>query len=168
MNEVEKVTSKTIKDGGVLAVLYFDIHTKSKDKAQHIGAGFVEQLLKEPGVVYAVGEIDEPLQDGEMFSTYVQVKILVSGFQHLVNICAIHSPFNVEILRPDEIRLALSQAHEMLIGISTVTGDYKKYIIEKTSTPEELQRYQRILEKKAELGKKILEKKGSHDEKGTG
>ena len=159
MDEVEKLTSKTVKEGGVLAVLYFDIHTKTKEKAQHIGAGFVEQLLKEPGVLYAVGEIEEPLQDRDLFSTYVEVKILVSGFQHLVNLCAIHSPFNVEILRPDEIRLPLNRAHEMLMGIATVTSDYKKYIIEKTSTPEEIERYKKIMEMKAELGKKIIGKK---------
>ena len=156
MNNVEKTTSKTIKEGGVLAVLYFDIHTRSKEKAQELGAGFVQQLLKEPGVVYAVGEIDEPVQDDDLFSTYVQVKILVKSFSGLVNICAIHSPFNVEILKPDEIVLPLNSAHDTLMNISTVTSDYKKYILERVTKPEEMERYKKILEAKAELGKKIL------------
>lgn len=159
MDEVEKVTSKTIRDGGVLANLFFDIHTRSKEKAQQLGAGFVQQLLSESGVVYAVGEIEEPIQDNELFSTYVNVKILVRSFPELANICAIHSPFSVEIRRPDVINLPIAAAHELLANISTTTSDYKKYIVQQVSKPEELERYKQILEKKAELGKKILEKK---------
>ena len=159
MNDVDKVTNKTIQEGGVLSLLYFDIHTKSSEKAQELGAGFVQQLLKEPGVVYAVGEIDEPIKDEDLFSTYVQVKILVKSFSNLVNLCAIHSPFNIEILKPNEIILPINQVHDTLMNISTITADYKKYILEKVTTPEEMERYQKILLQKAELGKKLLDEK---------
>jgi hypothetical protein len=164
MNDVEKVTNKTVSEGGVLSLLYFDIHTRTKEKAQEIGAGFVQQLLKEPGVVYAVGEIDEPIQDEDLFSTYVQVKILVKSFSNLVNLCAVHSPFNIEIMKPDEIVLPLNQVHDTLMNISTVTSDYKKYILERVTKPEEMERYKKILEQKAELGKKLLEKKSKKDD----
>jgi len=155
---VEKVTKDAVKNGGILAVLYFDIHTKTKEKAQEIGAGFVEQLLREPGVIYAVGEIEEPIQDNDLFSTPVQVKVLSKSFTHLANLCATHSPFSIEILEPDQIRLQLSEAHDVLANIATTTADYKKYIIEKLTSPEEREKYKRILEAKAELGRKILQK----------
>lgn len=164
MEEDKKLIDKTLKDGGVYALLYFDIHTKSKEKAQEIGAAFIQQLLKEPGVEYAIGEIDEPIQDKDMFSTTVQVKILTRTFPHLTNVVAIHSPFSVEILRPDEILLPLSQAHEVLTNISQTTSDYKKYIIEHVTTPEELEKFKKILEKKTELGRRILEQKESAKE----
>lgn len=159
MEEDKKLVDKTVRDGGVYAVLYFDIHTKSKEKAQEIGAGFIQQLLNEQGVVYAIGEIDEPIQDEDLFSTTVQVRILTKSFPYLANVVAIHSPFSVEILKPDEIILPLNQVHDMLANLSQVTSDYKKYIIEKVSGPEELEKYKKILEKKAELGKKLLKEK---------
>ena len=159
MNDVDKVTNKTIAEGGVLSTLYFDIHTRTAEKAQELGAGFVQQLLKEPGVVYAVGEIDEPIQSEDLFSTFVQVKLLVKSFSNLVNLCAIHSPFNVEIMKPNEIVLPISQVHDTLMTISTITGDYKKYILERVTKPEEMERYQKILEQKMILGKKLLDRK---------
>lgn len=158
--DMEKVTKLALKNGGVLATLYFDIHTRTKDKAQEIGAGFVERLLGEPGVIYAVGEIEEPIQEGDLFSTPIQVKVLSRSFTHLANLCAVHSPFSIEILQPDEIRLQLSEAHDVLANIATTTSDYKKYIVEKLATPEEREKYQKILEKRAELGKKILGAEG--------
>jgi len=157
--DADKLTKATVEKGGVLALLYFDAHTKTKEKAQEIGAGFVSQLLKEPGVIFAVGEIDEPIQDRDLFSTSIQVKILVSTFHQLANVCAVHSPFSIEIIQPDEITITLGQAHELLMNLSTITADYKKYIMEKLTTPEEREKYARILEKKAELGRRILERK---------
>jgi hypothetical protein len=157
--DADKLTKATVEKGGVLALLYFDAHTKTKEKAQEIGASFVSQLLKEPGVIFAVGEIDEPIQDRDLFSTSIQVKILVSTFHQLANVCAVHSPFSIEIIQPDEITITLGQAHELLMNLSTITADYKKYIMEKLTTPEEREKYARILEKKAELGRRILERK---------
>ena len=156
MNNVEKVTKETILNGGVLANLYFDVHTKSKEKSQEIGVGFVNSLLKEQGVVYALGEIEEPIQNGDLFSTSLVVKILVKSFPYLTNICATHSPFSIEILRPNEIRMPLNQAHELLSTVAATTSDYKKYILERVTTKEELQKYQKIMEQKAELGRRVL------------
>jgi hypothetical protein len=158
--DMEKLTKITLKNGGVLAFLYFDIHTKTKEKAQEIGAGFVEQLLREQGVVYAVAEIDEPVQDEDLFSTSMQVKVLTRSFSYLANLCSTHSPFSIEILQPDVIRLQLSEAHELLSNFAATTADYKKYIVEKLTTPEEKEKYKKILEAKAMLGKKILDKGG--------
>jgi len=157
--DVVKLTKTTVEKGGVLALLYFDAHTKTKEKAQEIGAGFVEQLLREPGVVYAVGEIDEPIQDKDLFSTSIQVRILVGSFHQLAHVCAIHSPFSMEIVEPDEIKLTLGEAHELLMDLASITADYKRYIMQKLTTPEDREKYARILEKKAELGRRILEKK---------
>ena len=59
-NEVEKVTREVVEKGGILAVLYFDIHAATKDAVRQIGTEFINQILQREGVVYALGEIDEP------------------------------------------------------------------------------------------------------------
>jgi hypothetical protein len=167
MNQVQKVTNETIRNGGVLALLYFDIHTKTKDLAQEVGAGFVNDLLKYNGVVYAVGEIDEPLESKEgdsMFSTSVQVKVLTRKFGQLMLICATFSPFTVEILQPNEIRLPLNEAHELLGTIGAITLDYKKFIVEKIKTPAESKQYTELLSRRAALGKQILSRKSASEE----
>ena len=159
--DVKKVTEKTMRDGGVLAMLYFDVHAASKEATQQLGTGFVNHLIKTNGVVYALGEIDEPVggEEGKNYSTSISVKILTKDFLTLGSICLTHSPFTVEILKPDEIKLPLNQAHELLSTMSATAAEYKKLIITKISKPEELAEFQEQLRIRAELGKKILEKK---------
>ncbi|MBI2080030.1 hypothetical protein HYT84_04645 [Candidatus Micrarchaeota archaeon] len=161
MVDVERLTKETIDKGGVLAMLYFDLHGTSKEILTQLGAGFVQKLLKEPGVVTALGEIDEPLEteDKKTFSTSVEVKLLVKDFNFLANICALYSPFGVEILKPNDIKLNLDKAQDLLMNFSNSTFEYKKYILDKISSPADVERYRNHLKQKAELGKKLLEKK---------
>lgn len=159
--EVEKVTREIVEKGGVLAVLYFDIHAATKEGVRQIGTDFINQVLQRDGVVYALGEIDEPMggEEGKNFSAPVSVKILTRDFMSLVAVCMIHSPFNVEILRPtNKIELEMAQAHEMLGAISSTAADYKRYILTKLAKPEDLSKIQENLRQRAQMGKKMMEK----------
>ncbi len=162
MSDVEKLTKDTIANGGVLSLLYFDIHAKDKETVQQLGAAFVNTIIRKPGVVFALGEIEEPVSGGKgkNWTSSLEVKVLTRDFFSLAKICLDHSPFNIEIQRPEEIRLQISDAHELLGTISATTADYKRYILTKTAKPEELAQIQEDLKKRAEMGKKILEKKG--------
>jgi len=162
MNDAEKLTRETVKSGGVLAMLYFDIHAKTKELVQQLGTGFVNNIIQKPGVVFALGEIDEPVggEEGKNWSSSIAVKVLTRDFASLVAICLAHSPFSVEILRPDEITLPLNQAHELLGTISAASAEYKKFIVTKLAKPAELAQIEDDLRKRAEMGKKLLKKKG--------
>lgn len=161
MVDIDKLTRETIEKGGVLAQLYFDLHGTSAEILTQLGAGFVQRILNEKGVVTALGEIDEPLPTDEanFYSTSVEVKILTKSFADLANICGLYSPFGIEILRPNEIKLNLDSAQELLLTYSNSTFEYKKYILEKTSSPADIEKYRMHLKQKAELGKKLLESK---------
>ncbi len=160
MNDIEKLTKDTVANGGVLAMLYFDLHAKTKELVQEIGTGFINNIIHKEGVVFALGEIDEPIggEEGKNFSSSIEVKVLTRDFATLAAICMAHSPYTVEILRPDEIYLNLNQAHDLLGTISATTAEYKKYILTKLSTPEEIASLQNNLKKRADMGKKILKR----------
>lgn len=165
MNDVEKLTKDTVNDGGVLAMLYFDIHAKSKELVQELGTGFINGLIQKEGVVFALGEIDEPVDNGEgkNWSSSITVKILTKNFLTLGAICMAHSPFTVEIVRPDDIKLPLNQAHELLGVMSATTAEYKRYILTKLAKPEEKAQIEKNLKMRAEMGKKILGEKNEAD-----
>jgi hypothetical protein len=139
--------------------MYFDLHGTGKEAIQKIGVGFVQKLLKEPGVRYAQGEIDEPIEAEGVYSTSLEIKVLTQDLMSLARLCAINSPFSVEILRPDSFKLPIAQLHELLMFISSTTHDYKKYIMEKVATPEDRERYKRHLEQRLKMGEKLLGKK---------
>lgn len=159
--DVKKLTEKTVKEGGVLATLYFDVHAVTKEDVQKLSAGFLQHLIQIPGVVYAVGEIEEPIlsEDGKNFSSYIEVKILTRNFLTLANICLTYSPFTIEIHQPEEIKMPLHQANELLGQLSVTTADYKKAFLTRLANPEELTEFQRQLALRAEMGKKLIEKK---------
>jgi hypothetical protein len=158
MNEVEKVTKDTVANGGVLAMIYFDLHAKTKVLVQEIGTGFINSIIEKPGVVFALGEIDEPISGGEgkNFSSSIEIKLLTRDFTSLAAICMANSPYSIEILRPDEIKLSLDQAHGLLGTMSATTAEYKRYILTKVSNPDEIARLQENLKARADMGKKIL------------
>lgn len=158
---IKEITDQAIRDGGVLALLYFDIHATTKEDVQNLGVGFVDHVIKTPGVVYALGEIDEPIggEEGKNYSSSIEVKLLTKDFITLANLCLTHSPFTVEIVKPNTINLQLNETHELLSLLGATTAEYKKTILSKIAKPEEIAEMQRQLKIRAELGKKLLEKK---------
>ncbi|MDO8554866.1 MAG: hypothetical protein Q7S22_08705 [Candidatus Micrarchaeota archaeon] len=158
--DITKLTKDTLAKGGVLVVLYFDLHGNTKELLQNLGTGFVDRMLKEPGVIFALGEIEEPIEERGIHSTSIEIKVLTTSFLALMNICALYSPFSLEILKPSEIHLSIENAHELLISVGSTTMDYKKYIIQNISKPEDVAKYKQAMQNKADVGKRLLEKKG--------
>ncbi len=160
MTDIEKLTKDTINKGGMLAMLYFDLHSKDRDKLQGLATGFVDSILKQEGVVTAYGEIEEPLEQEAVFSTSIEVKILTKDFLSLINVCSIFNPITVEILRPNEVKISLDKAHELLMSMATNWFNIKRYITEKVSTKEDIEHIKKYLENREAIGKQLLEKKG--------
>lgn len=157
---IDELTRNTIESGGVLSFLYFDLHASKKDVLQQLATALVGKILDGKDVVYAMGEIDEPIEDKGMFSTFVEVKILVKNLASLVQLCANHCPFSVEILKPKEIKLCESDMHTILMNTSTNSNELKKLVLEKVYKEEDLEKFKKIIENRQKLGKKLLEKKG--------
>ncbi len=159
MTDIEKLTKDTVQKGGVLTILYFDLHANESDKVKHLATSFVDSILKQDGVVTAYGEIEEPIEHEGKFSTTIEVKVLTRDFEALLNICALFNPLTVEIQKPNEIRLSLDKAHALLVNMAANWFSIKKYITERVSTKEEREQFNRYVQDRAAMGKKLLEKK---------
>jgi len=158
---IDQLTDDELRQGGYLVILYFDLHATTQDAVKNIMTGFIGKLTKEPGVVYALGEIDSPLEKDGIFSTWAEVKLLTHDFQALVRITSQYSPIGIEILRPDEVKLTLGQAQTTLLDIAQTSQNFTKLIMEKMLSPEEKQEYGKKMAQRVELGKKLLAQKGS-------
>lgn len=162
MVDVDKLTKDTINNGGLLSLLYFDLHGKNKEVLQQLAASFVDNVLKQKGVVTALGDINEPLEREDLYSTSIELKVLTKDFSALVNLCALFSPINVEILRPSEVKLSLDKAHELLVNIATEWFDIKRFITERVANEKDREQLKKYLENRLAVGKKILEEKNEH------
>jgi len=154
---VEEITDEAISDGGYLTKIYFDLHSKSEDEAKNLMVGFISKLTKEHGVIYALGEIDKPLEKDGIFSTWAEVKLLASDFATLVKIASQYSPIGVEIVRPDRVNLNLGTAQGVLLDISQMSQNFTRMIMERVLSKEEAEEYKKKMDARAELGKKLIE-----------
>ncbi|MFA6907654.1 MAG: hypothetical protein WC263_02400 [Candidatus Micrarchaeia archaeon] len=156
---VDEMTDDAVREGGYLAMVYFDLHATTADAVKNLMVGFIGKLTREAGVIYAVGEIDRPIEKEGIFSTWAEVKLLASDFPTLVRIAAQYSPIGVEILRPDEVKMTLGEAQGSLLDISQTSQNFTRLIMEKMLSEDERKSYATKLSQRMELGKKLFERK---------
>ncbi|MCX6771520.1 MAG: hypothetical protein NTX79_05695 [Candidatus Micrarchaeota archaeon] len=156
---VDEMTDDAIRQGGYLAMVYFDLHGTTPDAVKNLMVGFIGKLTREPGVIYAVGEIDKPIEKEGMFSTWAEVKLLASDFPTLVKIAAQYSPIGVEILRPGEVRMTLGEAQGSLLDVSQTSQNFTRLIMERMLSEGEKKDYATKLSQRIALGKKLFENK---------
>jgi hypothetical protein len=166
-SDVDRVTDETILKGGVLVKFYFDMQDHDKDKLQPLMVDLVNQrLMKEPGVVYVYGSIEEPLEKGGIYTTSGMITMLFSNFAPLVSIAFKYAPAGLEILRPEkEIRFKTNELQSILMDLSQISMDYSKYILEKVLKPEELEQINKQMQGRADLAKKFLEESKKEEKK---
>ncbi|MEM3399534.1 MAG: hypothetical protein QXP42_01755 [Candidatus Micrarchaeia archaeon] len=158
--DVEKLTDETIRDGGVLALLYFDVHGSDAEQIKNMLVDLIARITKANGVVYVRGEIDEALKIEGEHITSAEVSVLTKDFSSLVGVCLEYAPFGVEVLRPERIVLNLGEAQSLLLNVSQVSQEYAKFVLSKIMNAEERKKFEENLKKRAELGKMLRERQG--------
>ena len=156
--KIEVLTQATIEKGGVLAMLYFDMHGPDKAKLEQLLVDLANRLNGEKGVVYSVGTIDRAIQMGDQFSAAAKITILTNSFAVLSRICDSYGPMGIEILKPNEIHLSIPDAQQVLFDHVKMMSDLLREMIEKTMTPEERKKLGKLMEARAELGKDLIQK----------
>ncbi len=161
-SELDRVTDESIAKGGILAKFYFDMQSEEKDKLQPLLADLInERLLKEPGIVYCYGAIEEPLNKEKYFITSAAVHLMFNGIRSLLVTSFKYSPAGIEIIKPQkDIHINIWDLQSLLMDVSQLSADYSKYIFEKVLKPEDLAVIKKQMENREELGKRLLEKKG--------
>jgi hypothetical protein len=166
-SDVERVTEEKIAQGGVLVQLYFDMQDTNKEKLQPLLVDLINgRLMKERGVVYCYGSIEEPIEKKGIYITSATVTMLFDSFFPLVNIAFSYSPAGIEILKPtNEMSFKMFELQAMLMDISQISIDYSKYVMEKVMSPEDLEKIKIQMDNRSEIGKRLLEKKKNDEEK---
>ncbi len=157
---LEEIVREKVSEGGIHATLYFDVHGNSVEALRNIMVDFVGRLSKERGVVFAIGEIEKPIEDGDLHSTYGEVRVLTEDFAGMVNVCINYGPVGVEILDPLGVKLTAGEAQTVLLNVSTASQNFTKLLMEKVLSPQEKALMQRKLDARAKIGKMLLERKG--------
>ena len=160
-SDVYKVTEEKIAKGGVLVKLYFDMQHNEKEKLQPLLVDLInERLMKERGVVYCYGSVEEPLEREGTYITSAMVTMLFDSFIPLIGVAFRYAPAGIEILKPQgSMNFKTFELQSMLMDLSQISIDYSRYILEKVLKPEDVTKLKEQMENRHELGRKLLQKK---------
>ena len=122
-NEVDKVTEDKVRGGGILARLYFDVQDRDREKLQPLLVDLINnRLLKETGVVYCYGKINDPVKSGDLFVTSAILTVLFDGMGPLVNVVFHYAPIGLEVLKPEkEFSIKTGELQAILLDLSAVS-----------------------------------------------
>ena len=158
LRSVRPYRLRDLRQGGIQALFYFDVHGPSPEEVKNIMIGVCARLAKEPGVVYALGEIEPTIESQGLHSTSAEVKLLAKDYETLTRLSATYSPIAIELLKPSEVKLSLYSAQSSLLIVSQMSHSYTKMIMEKVLKPEERDEYIKKIGQREILGKRLLEK----------
>ncbi|MCL4389535.1 MAG: hypothetical protein M1528_01795 [Candidatus Marsarchaeota archaeon] len=163
-SDMDRVTEEKLAVGGLLVRFYFDIQHEDKERLQPLLVDLINnRLLKEPGVVYSYGTIEEPIKKDKYFITSATVNVLFESIKTLVPIVFKYAPIGIEVLKPQkDIRLNVWDLQSMLMDISQMSTEYSRYILEKVLKPEEIEAIHKEMENRKELGTKLIKKDGEN------
>jgi len=155
----QQLLDEAVTKGAIMSVMYFDVSANEKDAVQASLAELIEKITKEPGVISAIGEIQEPMEVEGMWSSAAEVTLLAKNFTMLANVAIRYGPIGVEVIKPDQIKLSLHEAQGLLLNVSQIGQDFAQYVVTKMMTEDERAKFQRQQCARMEMGKKLLEKK---------
>lgn len=157
-SEVSEVTEKVIAKGGILTKLYFDMQSEKAEDLQPLMADLINQrLLKAPGVIYAAGSIDEPMKLEDVYSTNAMVTVLFNDLGALINVVFNFSPVGIEVMRPEgDYVIKAAHLNSLLLSLSQISMEYSKYILTKVLKGDELEKVERELRIREEMGKRAI------------
>jgi len=156
---IQKLTEETIAEGGVLALLYFDVHGGSAEEVRNKMVEFVSRINNEMGVVTCYGEIKEPIESEGMYSTAAEVKVLTKDFNTLITLGIRYGPISAEILRPEVLKVGMGEAATIITNVANTAHQFSTFILNRMLSKEELEKFQRTMKQREEVGRKLIEEK---------
>ena len=155
----KELLDESIEKGAILSMLAFDTVGNTEEIVKNTLIDFIARLTKEEGVLYCKGDIHEVLkQDDGLYSGYAEVKILTASFNHLINVAIRYGPIIVEILRPDEIHLKLSEAQNVVLDASQAAQEFVNYIMQNVMTGEKAIEFQKIVRAKSKMAEELAKR----------
>lgn len=154
-----ELVEKSIDHGAILSHLAFDTVGNTEELVKNTLVNFIGNLTTEQGVLYCKGEVHEVLKQEELFSGYAEVKILTKSFNDLVAVAIKYGPITVEIIKPSEVNLTLSEAQNIVLDASQAAQEFVNYIMQNIMVGEKGEEFKKILQAKSKMAEE-LQKKG--------
>jgi hypothetical protein len=78
---------------------------KPKEHVEKAIKGYVEKIGQDPDLIILKTDFAETKQQDKLWSTFVELEMVVKGIPKLIGFCFDYMPSSIEIIKPDELIL---------------------------------------------------------------
>ncbi|MFH0835822.1 MAG: hypothetical protein V1834_01530 [Candidatus Micrarchaeota archaeon] len=149
---------QAVGKGAIFVLFHFDAHGSDEQSVRDSLIDFIARLSKEPGVIYASGEIEKALEDESIFSCCSEVKILAEDLSALLRIALKYGPMAVEVIKPHKRAFDAMEMQAVLLDASMTAQEFSKFVLDKTVSPEKKAELEERLKRRADWGRELREK----------
>ena len=155
---------QAVERGAIESILHFDAHGTKKDAVENAMIDMISRMNGERGVLYCKGEIDQAIENNDLYSCAAEVKLLTANYNALVNLGIKYAPIAVEIRAPAQVKLTAEEAQINILDIAQASQDFAKVFFEKIMNTEDFVKFNEQMENRAKLGE-ILRNKSAAEKK---
>ncbi len=138
--ERKKIAEKDAFKIRVRAIIEFRAIEKTLLK-KHLKK-IIEALKKEKEfTIYDIEEA-EPIEEDDLFSTYLEVNLSVRNFPSMVKFLFYYGPTSIEVIKPSKIEMNQFEFQEGLVELSEIFQKYAAFFTEHLNQ-EELEKFYR-------------------------
>ncbi len=80
-----------------------EILGRPKEHVEETLKKYIEKIKEDSGLIILKEDYAEPEQQETMWSTFVELELVVKGIQKVIGFCFDYMPSSVEILKPDQL-----------------------------------------------------------------
>lgn len=102
----QQIVREKLSKGYLMVNTIIEILGNPREHVEETLRLVLKQLREEKGVDVLGGKVHEPKAQGNFFSTFAELNILVKDFSTLIGICFSYMPSSVEIVEPAQFKLA--------------------------------------------------------------
>ncbi|MFA5246800.1 MAG: hypothetical protein WC408_02825 [Candidatus Micrarchaeia archaeon] len=156
--KLRDIFKNAVEKGAIDADIHFDAHGTKKDAVENSLIDMIARLSKEQGVLYCKGEIEQAIENNDLYSCSAEIHILVYNYNTLINLGVKYAPIAVEIRAPKKIVLELEEAQSCVLDVGQASQDFAKMFFEKVMNPADFAKFNEQVTARAKLGEMLRNK----------
>ncbi|MCX6773730.1 MAG: hypothetical protein NTY68_01900 [Candidatus Micrarchaeota archaeon] len=154
--ELMKRIDEIVEKGGIVADVFTHFQESDPEKLKQAAVAFATAVKSEGGVIFSLSEIAPPERDNEVYTTYVETRIVAKDMNTLAQIMMKYTPIGLEIVRPDKVMVGATDLRDSLMNVANNMYDLKNYIFKNMMSHEDRQALIKDVNEKMKKAEKLL------------
>lgn len=119
--------AEKLKEGYVRAILIEEVLGKPPSHVSQTLKVLAKQMDKDKNLIVLKRKIYRPKKvkgSKELFTSFMEIEVLIKGFQKLLEVCFDYMPSSIEVIEPAELKFSLADANAIANDLASRLHKY--------------------------------------------